>query len=297
MRPEHKILLATDLSARSDRAMDRAALLAKQHGADLLVVHVLEPTEDVLAAQAKRFSPLPATARLVEIARRELCSELREAGDRVTLRIEEGDPPEVLLRIAREQGCDVIVTGVARNETLGRFTLGRTVDRLLRVSEVPLLIVTDRAREPYQKVVVAADFSAASRLALEAAVALFPNEQLSVFHAYDAPGAYALDNATHYRAQLRLTAYDDYNEFVKSLELPPETNSRLNLLLEWGDPDRLLRELAQTAAVDLVVLGTSGRGALLHALLGSVAKRILAILPCDALVVSSRSAQAKAVTP
>jgi hypothetical protein len=40
--------------------MDRAAMLAKQHGAELLVVHVLEPTEDILAAQARRFSPLPA---------------------------------------------------------------------------------------------------------------------------------------------------------------------------------------------------------------------------------------------
>jgi hypothetical protein len=98
----------------------------------------------------------------VEIAKRELCSDLREAGDGVTLRIEQGDPPEVILRIAKEQGSELIVTGVARNETLGRFTLGKTVDRLLRVSEVPLLIVTDRAREPYQMVVVAVDFSDAS---------------------------------------------------------------------------------------------------------------------------------------
>jgi nucleotide-binding universal stress UspA family protein len=37
------------------------------------------------------------------------------------------------------------------------------------------------------------------------------------------------------------------------------------------------------------VLGTRGRGAVLQALLGSVAKRILAILPCDALVIGSRS--------
>ena len=264
-------------------------MLARQHGAELLVVHVLEPTEEVLAAQAKRFSPLPANARLVEIARRELCSELRDAGDGVTIRIEEGEPSDVILRIAKEQDCDVIVTGVARNETLGRFTLGKTVDRLLRASEVPLLIVTDRARAPYQKIVVASDFSDVSRLVLETAAALFPDEQLSVFHAYDAPGAYGLGNVERYRAQLRLGAQDDYSAFLATLDLPPETTSRFTFLLEWGDPDRLLRELAQTAAVDLVVLGTRGRGALLHALLGSVAKRILAILPCDALGIGSRS--------
>ena len=264
-------------------------MLAKQDGAELLVVHVLEPTEDVLAAQAQRFSPLPASARLVGLARRELSSDLRDAGDAVSLRIEEGEPSDVLLRVAREQGCDLIVTGVARNETLGRFTLGKTVDRLLRAAEVPLLIVTDRPRAPYQKIVVATDFSDSSRFALETAVALFPDQPLSVFHAYDAPRAYAVDDPERYRAQLRLGAYDHCTAFLDALDLPPGTRSRISVLLEWGNPDRLLRELAQTAAVDLVVLGTRGRGALLHALIGSVAKRILAILPCDALVVGSRS--------
>jgi nucleotide-binding universal stress UspA family protein len=277
--------------------MDRAAMLARQHGAELLVVHVLEPTEDVLAAQRQRFSPLPPNARLIEMARRELCSDLRDAADGVTIRIEEGDPSDVILRIAKEEDCDVIVTGVARNETLGRFTLGKTVDRLLRVSEVPLLIVTDRARKPYQKIVVASDFSDVSRHALETAVALFPDEQLAVFHAYDGPGAYAPEGAERYRAQLRLHAHDDYTAFKKTLDFPPETTSRFAVLFEWGDPDRLLRELAQKAGVDLVVLGTRGRGFLLHALLGSVAKRILAMLPCDALVVNRRSTRAASVAP
>lgn len=284
-----RILLATDLSARSDRAMDRATMLARRHGAELLVVHVVEPTEEVLAAQARRFSPLPAHARLVEIARRELGTDLRDAGDALTIRIEEGVPADVILRVAKEQECDVIVTGVARNETLGRFTLGKTVDRLLRVSDVPLLIVTDRARGPYEKVVVATDFSDASRRALETAAAFFPNEELAVFHAYDGPGAYAAEDGARYRAQLRLRARDEHSAFLKTVELPPEAIARFSVLLEWGDPDRLLRELAQTGAVDLVVLGTRGRGGLLHALLGSVAERILAILPCDALVVSGRN--------
>jgi nucleotide-binding universal stress UspA family protein len=291
MEQHRKILLATDLSARSDRALDRASMLTRRHGAELFVVHVLEPTPEMLDAQTVRFSPLAARDRLIEIVRRDLLSDLDDAGGRVTLRIEEGNPADVILGIAKEQGCDVIVTGVARNETLGRFTLGKTVDRLLRVSEVPLLIVTDRPRKPYQKIVVGTDFSDASQHALEAAAALFPNEKLAIFHAYDAPGAYSSSDAKRRQAQLRLWAHDDYTAFLKRANLPEETRSRLSVLLEWGDPDRLLRELAQTAAADLVVLGTRRRGVVLHALLGSVAKRIVTILPCDALVVGSRITQ------
>ena len=56
-------------------------------------------------------------------------------------------------------------------------------------------------------------------------------------------------------------------------------------LVEPGSPRQIVREFAQLHGVDLVVLGTHGRGALLEALLGSGAKSILSTLPCDALVV------------
>ena len=43
LTPPQKILLATDLSSRGDRALDRAAQLARQWDAELIVVHALEP--------------------------------------------------------------------------------------------------------------------------------------------------------------------------------------------------------------------------------------------------------------
>lgn len=52
-----KILLATDLSARSDRAMDRAVLLANEREAELLALHVLEPVEDLGAAPVPPCGP------------------------------------------------------------------------------------------------------------------------------------------------------------------------------------------------------------------------------------------------
>jgi Universal stress protein family len=60
--------------------------------------------------------------------------------------VEEGKPIDVILRAAKALGGDLIVTGIARDETLGRFGLGTTVDRLLRRSKVPVLIVKQRVR-------------------------------------------------------------------------------------------------------------------------------------------------------
>src|SRR5262249_12613966 len=157
----------TDLSARSDRATDRAGVLVRQFAADLVAVHVLEQSAKFHAIRRKRFSQsFQPDAQLLESVRGQLCDDLRNMGDKVALRIVDGDPPETILKLAKAEGCDFIVTGVARNETFGRLTLGKTVDRLLRASELPLLIVTDKARAPYRGIIVAADFSHASRQAL-----------------------------------------------------------------------------------------------------------------------------------
>ena len=92
--------------------------------------------------------------------------------------VEEGDPAEVIERIAAAEGCELIVTGIAREEpfALRPFTLGKTVDRLLRRSPIPILIVRNRARSAYEHIVVATDFSDSSGYALQVALRLFPSQ-------------------------------------------------------------------------------------------------------------------------
>src|SRR3546814_20872725 len=72
---------------------------------------------------------------------------------------------------------------------------GDTVDRLIRKAPVPVLIVRDRAFEPYHTMLVATDFSESSRVALETAIRFFPDTGLSLFHAYDVPFAGYLGRA------------------------------------------------------------------------------------------------------
>lgn len=286
----HGILLATDLSARSDRAQDRAMLLMKQYGSELVVLHVLEPTQKNRTSHRVRFSPsFRPDEKLIENARRQVRDALHGIGNQVMVRIEKGDPRRVILSVAEEVKSDLIVIGVARNEMLGRITLGKTVDYLMRNAGIPLLVVTDRVRAPYQSIVVAADFSDISRQAIETAAAFFPDQRLTVLHAHAAPGSWAASDLEDYREQMRQMAYRDYTAFLDTVDLPDEKRARIGILIEWGSPSRLLQELVQSMAVDLVVVGSQIRGVLLNAFIGSVAKQIVSALPCDALVVRGRS--------
>jgi nucleotide-binding universal stress UspA family protein len=284
-----KILLATDLGARSDRAMDRATILMNEFGAELLVLHVMEAADDVgpspRASIWRPFEPTGPNPRLMEIAARQLHADLRDAGERVTICIEHGDPGDVIPQAAREHGSDLIVTGVARSESLGRFTLGKTVDRVLRDVGISVLVVTDRARSPYRNIVVAVDLSVASREALETAVALFPEQRITVFHAYDVPFLSFMSDSTAIQGTSREAALVDVEAFVQVADVSDDSRKRLEVVVGHGEPEPLLRQLAHDRAIELVVLGVHGRGRVLNAIMGSVARRIVAGLPCDALLV------------
>jgi nucleotide-binding universal stress UspA family protein len=55
--------------------------------------------------------------------------------------------------------------------------------------------------------------------------------------------------------------------------------------VEWGDPREVLVRLATAEKVDLVVVGSHGRGGLAQLLLGSVANHVVTHAPCSVVVV------------
>lgn len=295
--PPQKVLLATDLSARCDRALDRAASLAAQWQASLVVLHVIEFHELDFSDRAEqipswRRPPDPAT-----LTRQKLLADVGTAAANATVVIERGDPAEAVLRVAEAEGCDLIVTGVARDEPLGRFSLGKTVDRLLRRSRVPVLIVRDRVRGGYRHIVVATDLSSSSRHALQAASGFFPEQRLTVFHAYEAPFSGRVTDSASYQREYRKVAVRDYESFLESADIAAHGGSLPQVLVEQGPPEVLLRDYAREQGADLVVLGTHGRSAVFEVFLGSVAKAIVDYLPCDALLVREPRAAVETSAP
>jgi nucleotide-binding universal stress UspA family protein len=283
------ILIATDLSARCDRALDRAIALSQSWQSKLIILHVLE---DVAASAAGSASVVPSWRRPpdpVEVARRQLTADIGDLADVATVLIGKGDPAEVILSTAESRDCDLVVTGTAKDELLGRVILGTTVDTLLRRSQLPVLVVKNRVRHPYYRIVVATDFSSASGYALEIAARYFPEQPLDIFHAYDAPGSGLLSDAAAYRRGHRDIAERDYDAFLRSVPSGESIRGRAHPLIEFGEPGRLLREYTRDVGMDLVVLGRRRRGAAFELLVGSVAGQIVWEVSCDAMVIPERS--------
>src|SRR5690606_33501332 len=131
--PPKKILLATDLSSRSDRALDRATQLAQQWNAALVVVHALDDQKNVRWSPA--FEDLPSWRRPPDPAlavEAQIRRDVREAIEDLRIVVAEGDAPDVILDVAAREQTDLIVIGAARDHGLGRVFLGRTVEHLIR---------------------------------------------------------------------------------------------------------------------------------------------------------------------
>jgi nucleotide-binding universal stress UspA family protein len=281
------VLLATDLSARCDRALDRATLLAEAWNANLVVVHALEQAQSFYQADLERR--LPSWRRSHDarpIVEHQIRHDmLRGASVPLTVVVEKAEPAELIVRAAVDHACDLIVTGLARDETLGRFGLGNTVDRLVRGTGVPILVARERAREPYRNIVVATDFSEAAKRAFEVALGFFPDDRLTVFHAYQPPYAGLAEDPARLAEQYGSIANADCDAFLQSIEMGDARRRSLGRIVEHGYAPDLIAQYVQDRGVDLIVLGTRGRNRLAQMLLGSTAKDILWSLPCDVLLV------------
>jgi nucleotide-binding universal stress UspA family protein len=278
--PPKTILLATDLSCRCDRAFDRAIELSKRWGAALIIAHVIAAADDT-------GREVPAWYRTPDMAesarwriRRDLAADLANA----EIRVEEGDTVERLLAVAERDACDLIITGVARDAGLGRMLVGTTINHLVRRSSVPVLMVKDRAAGPYQNIAVATDFSETSRRALMATAAFFPTADIVLLHGYDLPYGSLQDK---YNVSKRMREMEDElgAEFLASTPIDSALRTRIGLLIEQGNPERLIWEYVRNKGADLTVIGSHGRGALFDILIGSMTKRLLESAAGDLLVV------------
>lgn len=184
-----RFLLESAMSGRCDRALDGAVQLAQAWQAELHAVRPVELGDATRDAPSTRALPSwrePEDRRTA--VRRRLGQDIQTEGVEAKVHVESGAASAVVIEVARQEGVDLVITGLASDEPFAWIQLGGTVDRLLRDMPAPLLLVRRRVRGPSRRVAVATDSSPVSRPALEAAARWFPDIELTVVHAYQAPG-------------------------------------------------------------------------------------------------------------
>lgn len=275
------ILIATDLSPPSARALGGAIRLAARFRARLTVLYVIGDWLPDDVADALRL-------RAEQTVRAQLAADSSAAGLDADVEIVAGDPFAEILSHAWRRRADLIVMGMHRKALRDLFR-GTTVERVVRRGDVPVLVVKDEPTKPYHRVLVAVDFSIGSRRALELALRLVPDGEFHVLHAYEVPFAgFLTDPRTHEQVaterarQLAEIVDDEVRTFLGQFS---ELRTRCHLILERGEAQEVLARVVGQVHPDLLALGTHGRTGMARALIGSVAEEVLANPPCDVVAV------------
>jgi nucleotide-binding universal stress UspA family protein len=140
-----KILHATDFSAESRKAFEMALALARETGAELLIVHAYQLSSllqtDLYAAPTV-YSDLDTKLRGdAENAIESLVTEARETGVAVTGAVLSGVPYDAIARKADEENVDLIVLGTHGRTGVARLFLGSVASRVISTAARPVLTV------------------------------------------------------------------------------------------------------------------------------------------------------------
>ncbi len=143
------------------------------------------------------------------------------------------------------------------------------------------------------RILVPTDFSDTSMAALKYATALADvfGAQLHLLHVVDnaielrAAGDLAMAPGLDIVGDARVRAGD---ALAQLLTRPERERYRAVLVAEAGAPLAAIVEYAARAHIDLIVMGTHGRGPVAHLLIGSVAENVVRKAPCPVLTVPLR---------
>jgi nucleotide-binding universal stress UspA family protein len=263
-----QILIATDLTARADRPFARAKMLADIWNADRTLLFVSSPKTEV------DIEKVEAQLRRNYGADAEGCN----------LAINYGKPPQVIADTAVQLGSDLIIVGAARHNNISDFFLGTAVDHLVHHAKAPVLVVKERPRAIYGRILVATDFSDFSAHALRSALTLFPDAKIELVHnhhvAYEA--WLKSDGVT---ADMRSDAEKELQDFMTALNLSESDRSRVTARLVEGNLHQSIYKMLDTGEFDLLVLGTHGRSGFVMATIGSRASEMMGWSPVDVLMV------------
>jgi nucleotide-binding universal stress UspA family protein len=286
----HRILHPTDFSDHARPALHLAQRLAHDHGARLIVLHVVP--SPVAYGEMGMTIPLPELQQEIVEGHRIEIEEL-VAGTGAECLVVEGVAAQEIDRIAREMSCDLIVIGTHGRGAVARVLLGSVAVDVLRQAPCPVLAIKgpgahERPGEAvagsgpgaaapslFPVILFPTDFSERSRHEFGIACALARGgSRLVVLHVVE---------VVHVASE----GYEDaLNERLRALQ--PDTPSiQVEYRLREGESaEEILREAAASSC-DLIVLGTHGRTGLDRLVTGSVAETVLRRARCPVLVVKA----------
>lgn len=285
MIPE-QVIVATDFSAASDRAVSIAGKLARQFNARLSVLHVFEIV-------AHHRYQIPVTW-MVDAVRRDIkrqllgkVEELRAAGisAHVAL-VQNGIAAVEILKYLECQNSALAVIGTHARSGMERFFLGSTAEEVLREARCPVVTVGPHVVAPsdgraFRKILYATDCTETSLSAVPLVRTLWDSHgvELTVLHVSTNPSSEPRSDNPVLESIRRALAEH------AAAGAEPEY-----VTLHGSDVSQAIVNEAERMEADLIALGVRRGGLCSVRLPPKITFQVIGAAPCAVLTVSSDAA-------
>ncbi|MES2393896.1 MAG: universal stress protein [Acidobacteriota bacterium] len=280
----HRILVATDFSHYSCRALKEAIAIGRQFSAEILLVHAASPTAYGIGVEAAPVVP-PQTE--LEAARAQMAAfvhsepELQECSHQEF--IEFGAAGDLIRRLAREHHADLVIAGSRGSGGLERLALGSVAESILSVVPCPVIIVGPSCRfttHPFRSILLATDLETTGLRAAQFASSLAErfHAKLTLLHVMER-------RSSRHAVQPELAEENARMELARLLppDLPAYTSATIRV--EHGKPGELIPEIATLLCASLVVTGFGDRSSFSDHAPWSTLSQVIRDSPCPVLSV------------
>ena len=275
------VLVPTDGSECARVGARHGIRIAREFGATVHVVHALNT--------GTGFSPLGTAHATAEgdrhrAAGREIIDSVAQLGDGlgvdITTELVEGDPSETLQDYVIDSGIDFVAMGTRGRSNIERRLLGSVTERIVRTCPVPVLTVrtenglSSSKEQGYTDILLPTRGGDGSELAVDHAVSIAArfDATLHVIYVVDVRSQ-ASKHSTYELEKL----VDELQAVVTDavVEQADEAGIDSRAVVQQGTPHSAIQRYVDDHGIDLIVMGTHGRGRIERFLLGSITERTI----------------------
>ncbi len=263
-----KILVPVDFSKNSEHALEVAATLAKEHNAEILVLHMLGLSEAVITKDSTQ--EFLEAKYYMTLAKKRFDAFLDKPwlkGIRITQTVQNYKIFGEINNVAKERDIDLIVMGSHGTSGLSDIFVGSNTEKVVRTSEVPVLVIKERSKEfKLRKMVFGYDFEQKSLQAYKDLLAFCEVLQAEVHLVY-----INLHGAKFLSSEEMKAKIDEF--FNLAYHGKPDGIPEVTYICDYS-VEKGIYYHAQEIHADGIAIITNGRSGLAHFFKGSIGEKI-----------------------
>jgi nucleotide-binding universal stress UspA family protein len=280
------IVVGFDGSELSRAALIESSNWIRRHGGKIVLVHAVYFDEEEFAIAPEQREKRFELGRKVCYQTRE--KTLSEFGVDMESLVCEGEPPEVIVNIAREKEADLIALGTYGRKGLKRLLMGSVTSGVMINAPCDVLVVKKPCSEctgVYSSVLLPFDGSEFSKKALERACQLSKIDNAEITALYVIPryeemiGFLRTESIRKSMMQEAEKILDTAQGIASKHGIPIKTET------QQGQTDAEIVRAASRLKNDVIIMGTYGWRGVNRAIMGSTTERVIIHAPCPILAV------------